>query len=145
MFRHVAAILLVCAATAASVAAQGSEPGPEVASAPTPSAPSSAMAQSNPAASLLDPMRPFEPPVGEDGPGTAPAPRFRLTAVLISAGRRVAIINGKPYQEGQKVGGAELTYVEAKSVGLREGDSEIVVHLGKTRARPTVATGDSAQ
>jgi hypothetical protein len=145
VFRHVAAIVLVCAATAASVAAQGSEPGPEVASAPTPSALPSGPSTSSSAASLLDPMRPFEPPVGENGPGTAPAPRFRLTAVLISAGRRVAIINGKPYQEGQKVGGAELTYVEAKSVGLREGDREIVVHLGQTRARPKVTPGDSAQ
>ena len=80
----------------------------------------------------------FDAVAADGGPGAAPAPRFRLTAVLISPARRVAIINGKPYQQGAKVGGAEITQIDAQSVRLRDGGEELVVHLGKTRARAAV-------
>jgi hypothetical protein len=121
VFRAGAVALWLAAVAAAGVAAQGAEP------------------------TLRDPMRPFQPVIGEGGPGTAPAPRFRLTAVLISPSRRVAIINGKPYQQGEKIGAAEVTHIDAQSVGLREGELQLVVHLGKTRARAAAVTGDSGQ
>lgn len=94
---------------------------------------------------LHDPMRPFQVVAGEGGPGTGAAPRFRLTAVLISPSRRVAIINGKPYQQGQKIGAVEITHIDAQSVGLRDGGEEWVVHLGKTHARGAAVTGASGQ
>ncbi len=118
MFKGVA-IALVCAAAAAALAHSAEPP-------------------------LHDPMRPFQPVAG-DGPGAAPVPRFRLTAVLISPARRVAIINGKSYQEGQKVSGAEITHIDAQSVELRDGGDEWVVHLGKTHASAAIVTGESRQ
>jgi hypothetical protein len=121
VFRRLAVLALCCAAAAAGLAVHGAEQP------------------------LRDPMRPFEPVVGEGGPGTAPAPRFRLTGVLISPSRRIAIINGKHYQLGQKIGAVEVTRIDAQSVGLREGDTELVVPLGKAQARPAPVTGDSEQ
>jgi hypothetical protein len=94
---------------------------------------------------LNDPMRPFQAVAGEGGRGAAAVPRFQLTAVLISPSRRVAVINGKPYQQGQKIGTAEVISIGAQSVGLRDGGEELVVHLGKTRPRATAVTGDSGQ
>jgi hypothetical protein len=90
-------------------------------------------------------MRPFQVIAGEGGAETAAAPRFHLTAVLVSPTRRVAVIDGKPYQQGQKIGTAEVTHIDARSVGLRDGGEEWVVHLGKTRPRAPAATGDSGQ
>jgi hypothetical protein len=93
-----------------------------------------------------DPMRPFAAgAAGAGGPAAAAAPRFVLTAVLISSARRVAIINGKPYRQGDKVAGAEITRIESQAVALDDGGEELVVHLGKTRASATAATGDSPQ
>ncbi len=121
MFKAGTVAVWLAAAAAAGGVAQGAEPA------------------------LRDPMQPFQPVVGEGGPGTAPAPRFRLTGVLISPSRRVAIINGKPYQQGEKIGSAEVTHIDARSVGLREGERQLVVLLGKTPARAAAVTGDSGQ
>ena len=115
-----AAIALVCAAAAGAAAFSAELP-------------------------LHDPMRPFQAAARDGGPGALPVPRFRLTAVLVSPSRRVAIINGKPYQQGQKVNGAEVTHIDAQSVGLRDGGDEWVVHLGKTHASAAIVTGDSRQ
>jgi hypothetical protein len=80
---------------------------------------------------VRDPMQPFVAVAGEPGGTSAtPAPRFRLTAVLIAPSRRVAIVNGKPCQEGQRVDGAEIVSIEAHDVRLRDGRSELTLHLG---------------
>jgi hypothetical protein len=63
--------------------------------------------------------------------GVAGAPRFKLTAVLISSARRVAIVNGKPYQNGQTVDGAEVVRIEPNTVHLRQNGADFVVHLGR--------------
>ena len=95
---------------------------------------------------LHDPTQPYSAIASEGGgPVGAPAPRFRLTGVLISPSRRVAIVNGKPYQEGQRVSGAELTRIESRSVQLRDGNHDLVVLLGKARASAQPAEGDSGQ
>jgi hypothetical protein len=94
---------------------------------------------------LRDPMQPFRAVGAEGGPGAAPTPRFRLTAVVISPTRRIAVINGKPYSQGQTVGGAEIVQIDAQSVGLRDGEEELVVHLGKTHTSAKAVTGDSGQ
>jgi hypothetical protein len=92
-----------------------------------------------------DPTEPYRPGAGGAG-GTAgaPAPRFKLTAVLISPTRRVAIVNGKPLQEGQRVAGAELVKIDAHSVQLRDGNRDFVVQLGDTSAGAPRTEGDSA-
>jgi MSHA biogenesis protein MshK len=90
-----------------------------------------------------DPMRPYEAPPG--GPGAVHEPRFRLTSVLISPSRRIAVINGKSYREGETVGGAALIRVDAKSIALRDGSLEIVVPLGEPQPRAAGSRGDSAR
>jgi hypothetical protein len=70
---------------------------------------------------------------GQTGAVVARA-RFVLTAVLISSERRVAIVNGKPYQLGARVDGAEIVAIEPQAVRLREHGSEHVISLGRQRA-----------
>ncbi len=77
-------------------------------------------------ASVRDPMQPYRY-VG--GPGGV-APRFALTAVLISPTRRVAIVNGKPYERGETVNGAEIVRIDSDAVHLRDHGNELVVPLG---------------
>jgi hypothetical protein len=95
---------------------------------------------------VRDPMQPFVAVAGEPSGGTSatPAPRFRLTAVLIAPSRRVAIVNGRPYQEGQRVDGAEIVSIEAHDVRLRDGKAELILHLGGGLAGAH-AGGDSAK
>jgi hypothetical protein len=82
-------------------------------------------------APVHDPMQPFHYVAGPGGVG---GPRFALTAVLISPTRRVAIVNGKPYERGETVGGAEIVRIEADAVHLREHGNELVVPLGHAAA-----------
>lgn len=80
-------------------------------------------------APVRDPMR----PPGSDAAASvvAPRPRFVLTAVLISSERRVAIVNGKPYQQGAVVDGAEIVAIERGAVRLKERGTEHVISLGR--------------
>jgi hypothetical protein len=76
-----------------------------------------------------DPMQPFRP--GAAGYAGGPTvPRFRLTAVLVSPARRVAIVNGRPYQIGERIDGAEVIRIEPQAVHLRDGDAELKIGLG---------------
>jgi hypothetical protein len=79
------------------------------------------------------------------GPGGAAAPRFALTAVLISPTRRVAIVNGKPYERGESVNGAEIVRIESDAVHLREHGNELVVPLGHVAAAARPSQGEVAQ
>jgi hypothetical protein len=92
---------------------------------------------------LHDPTQPYSA-VANDGVVSvgAPAPRFRLTGVLISPTRRIAMVNGKPYQEGQRVAGAQLTHIDARFVQLRDGTHDIVIQLGHTHASVRSAVGE---
>jgi hypothetical protein len=94
---------------------------------------------------LRDPMQPYRAVAGAEGPGGVPAPRFRLTAVLISPERRVAVVNGKAYGEGAHVDGVEITSIDARSIRLRDGDEELIVHLGSPRPAAPAVEGESAQ
>jgi hypothetical protein len=76
---------------------------------------------------VRDPMQPYR---FVAGPGGVGAPRFALTAVLISPTRRVAIVNGKPYERGESVNGAEIVRIDPDAVRLREHGNELVVPLG---------------
>ena len=81
-------------------------------------------------APLRDPMQPFKAGAGGVA-GVAGAPRFRLSAVLISPTRRVAILNGAPRQEGDRIDGATLTHIDAQWVRLEQGAASWVIHLGE--------------
>lgn len=92
---------------------------------------------------MHDPTQPFRAAAaGEAAPPSGPQPRFKLTAVLVSPTRRVAIVNGKALQEGQQIGGAEVVKIDGRSVQLREGNREFVVQLGDARVSAPRAGGD---
>ena len=97
-------------------------------------------------APVHDPMQPFRytAPAGAANVG---APRFALTAVLIAPSRRVAIVNGRPYEAGEKVGGAEIVRIEPDAVHLREHGNDLVVPLGHAVAAAAAkpSQGETAQ
>jgi MSHA biogenesis protein MshK len=93
-----------------------------------------------------DPMQPFGAAASGAGRAAATGPRFRLTAVVISDARRVAVVNGKSYQPGESVDGAEVIRIESQSVHLRDGGQDLVIHLGRTGIRtPPASQGETAQ
>lgn len=92
---------------------------------------------------VRDPMRPFGS-IGATAGTPVARPRFALTAVLISTARRVAVINGKPYQQQQLVDGAELVAIEPTVVRLREHGIDHVVVLGRPAAGTALSQGESA-
>lgn len=83
---------------------------------------------------LGDPMRPYR---ADNGAGTEKASprRLRLSGVLVSTTRRIAVINGSLYREGDEVQGARITRIEPESVRLRRGDEELVVPLVRDSTR----------
>jgi hypothetical protein len=94
---------------------------------------------------LRDPMQPFAA-AAIAAEGQAAAPRFRLTAVLIASARQVAILNGKPYQRGELVDGAEIVRIEPDAVHLRQRGEDFVIPLGRLgRSRQPISQGETAQ
>lgn len=83
-------------------------------------------------APIHDPTQPYRS-VTSAGGGEV-APRFALTAVLISPTRQVAIVNGRPYERGETVNGAEIVQIDSAAVHLREHGNPFVVPLGRGAA-----------
>jgi len=95
---------------------------------------------------VRDPMQPLIRDAGSTaGAATAAArPRFALTGVVISPLRRVAIVNGKPYRQGESVAGAEIVAIESHAVRLRDGATELVIPLGRpAKGRPPLTQGET--
>jgi MSHA biogenesis protein MshK len=78
---------------------------------------------------LTDPTRPpsVQAPTAEAG-GEAP-PQTQLQSILISRGRKLAVINGQTVPLGGKVGEATLVSVRETEVVLRSGDATEVLKL----------------
>ena len=91
---------------------------------------------------LRDPMRPYAAPADGGAPRAGPR-ELRLTAVLISPQRRIAVINGGIYGEGEEVDGARVVRIEPDAVRVRRGAQDLVVPLNG-RAEPEINEGDSA-
>jgi MSHA biogenesis protein MshK len=91
---------------------------------------------------LKDPMRPYQAPVGGVRIGAAER-TIEVSAILISPQRRIAVINGELYREGDLVEGAELVRIEAESVRLKRAGEETVVPLDASAGRQ-ISEGDSA-
>ncbi len=86
---------------------------------------------------LVDPMRPvrYQAPAASTivtGPGQADVKSWQLSAVLISAERSVAVINGTSLQEGQVLDGYRLLQIEPGRVVLKNGQRKIVLHRAGT-------------
>ena len=80
------------------------------------------------AAGLANPMRPVHYSGGNPNPAAKnvvadnPSARWELTAVLISAARSVAVVNGKPLQLGETLEGFELVEIMPEKVRLKRKD-----------------------
>lgn len=78
-----------------------------------------------PADNLADPMR---PPSVRHAPGTnAKAPRWEVTAILVSAGRRLAMVNNRLLGVGATVDGARIKAIYGNAVELDVGQDRALV------------------
>ena len=80
---------------------------------------------------LADPMRPYS----QTNSGVDSLPSYRVSGTFISASGRVAIFNGKPAREGDRVDGAEILSIGANAVRIRTGSRELTVYLGSGGVR----------
>jgi MSHA biogenesis protein MshK len=89
---------------------------------------------------LDDPTRPYRS-ASPGGPGEAARP-FELSGVLLAPNRRVAVINGGLYREGDLVNGARVVRIEPRSVRLQRGDQSLVVELSGEPPQPLLIRGE---
>jgi len=99
------------------------------------------------AQALSDPMQPpasvYLAPAnaagGEQASGGGPV----LQSTLLSKGRRIAMIDGKPMQVGDRIGRARIVSIDPGAVTLRESNTTRVLQLypgtGVTRPRAAKA------
>jgi hypothetical protein len=79
---------------------------------------------------LHDPMRPpsyASPSIGDSAEISQAGPLLQST--LISNGRRIAMIDGKPMKIGDRIGDARIVAIDSASVTLREGKITRVLEL----------------
>lgn len=78
-----------------------------------------------PASPLRDPTRPYSAAV------TVPtaAVRFKLSAILVSEQRRVAVVNGQRVMQGDQVDGATVTEILSDELRLEYQGKVIVTRL----------------
>ncbi len=60
------------------------------------------------------------------------AQSFQLKGVLVSRSSRTALVNGRPFHEGDRVGGAEILSIEQRGIRVRVGVDELSVAVGST-------------
>ena len=82
------------------------------------------------AQALSDPMRPpaFAAPGGAAGEQTSGG-GLVLQSTLLSNGRRIAMIDGKPMNVGDRIGGARIMSIDPGAVTLREANTTTVLRL----------------
>lgn len=78
---------------------------------------------------LTDPTRPPSVPAPTAEAGGEALPQTQLQSILISRGRKLAVINGQTVPLGGKVGEATLVSVRETEVVLRSGDATEVLKL----------------
>jgi MSHA biogenesis protein MshK len=83
------------------------------------------------AQALRDPMRPpaFAVASRESAETAAPVSPMVLQSTLLSGGRRIAMIDGKPLKVGDRIGEAQILAIDSHSVTLREADKTRVLEL----------------
>ena len=91
---------------------------------------------------LQDPMRPHVV-VRSASAGPRVEDGLKLTAVLVSERRRIAVINGQFYRVGDRVNGDEIIRIEPGSIQIKRGSEQILVTLSD--ARPTASEDDGDQ
>lgn|GEM_PF-1455636 len=92
------------------------------------------------AENLPDPTRPpaavWQSP---EQPSDLSSETWEVTSILVSPGRRVAVINGQSRQEGDKVAGAVVLKISPLAVTFRKDGRDINVGLGGSRIKKPVA------
>ncbi len=79
---------------------------------------------------LDDPMRPpLVRSAPSEGATAAPQQRYQLTSTLVSAQRRIAVINGRRLTVGERIGNARLVAVESDRAILSEAGRTFTLHL----------------
>lgn len=78
-----------------------------------------------PAENLSDPMRP--PSVRHAASVNTNAPRWEVTAILVSAGRRLAMVNNRLLGVGGRVDGARIKAIYGNAVELDVGEDRALV------------------
>ena len=94
---------------------------------------------------VRDPTRPFvqtEPSTG--GTRTASA-GLDLTAVIVSPSRRIAVINGRFYREGERVNGELITGIEPGAIRIRRNGEDIQIKVNQNRVVTTRPDGVKAE
>ena len=84
----------------------------------------------------------FAEPARASSPGKSQlrsAKNLRLKGVLISGARRTALVNGRPVQEGDRVGGVEILAIEQREIRIRVDSQEFSVGVGDTFAGGSAA------
>jgi hypothetical protein len=86
------------------------------------------------AAQVADPTQPPSTGSVAEGPtldpGAVAAPGAgRLTAIVVSPSRRLAVIDGIPVRVGDEVGATRVIEIEPLSVRLRGPDGEVVLSI----------------
>jgi hypothetical protein len=89
-------------------------------------------------------MQPVAPAPSSVG-GRAAARGPQLTGIFISANRRVAVIDGELYREGDEVGSLKIDRILADSVSLRRGNEAIAIHLSAEGNYAGANSGDPGQ
>ena len=93
------------------------------------------------AQTLDDPTRPYRAPAS-NGPAGEARRSFELSGVLLSSSRRIAVINGELYREGDTVDGARVVRIDPRSVRLQRGDQIVVVELNGEPPKPLINRGE---
>lgn len=81
---------------------------------------------------VADPTRPYQVIETSEAPGVQ-SRGLELTAVLVSASRRVAIINGEIYREGERVNGELISRIESGAIRIRRGNDEVLIRIRPAR------------
>ena len=81
---------------------------------------------------LRDPMRPQR--AGVTG-ATQAEQRFDVTAILYSDGRRVAVLNGQPVRDGDRIGDARIVAIDPGAVRIAYRGEIVTARLKATRVR----------
>ena len=99
------------------------------------------------AQALSDPMQPPAFAVPSGGASTAAPTELVLQSTLLSKGRRIAMIDGKPMKVGDRLGAAKIVAIDSTSVTLREAETIRVLKLYQNIevARPGAAQAPTSR
>ncbi len=76
---------------------------------------------------LLDPTAPSGP--AQTGNGNPLGTGWELNSTLINSHRKIAMINGSPVQEGDRIDGARVVRIRASEVQLETVERRITLRL----------------